>query len=72
MIRFVLEFPAELVALIVKVVVGNTAVGVPVIIPVLVSNDNPEGIEPPAVIAQVDAAPPVLFGVAAVIVVPIE
>lgn len=72
MIRFVLELPDEFVALMVNVVVGNTAVGVPDITPVLVFNDNPDGNEPPAVIAQVDAAPPELVGEAGVIVVPTE
>jgi hypothetical protein len=72
MIRLVLELPAELVAFMVKVVVGNTAVGVPEMIPVEVSNDNPAGNEPPAVIDQLEDAPPVLPGVAGVIVVPTE
>ena len=71
-IKLVLELPPLFVALMVNVVVGNTAVGVPVMTPVEVLNDSPAGIEPPAVMAHVEAAPPVLVGVAAVIVVPTE
>ena len=72
MIRFVLELPVALVALIVKVAVANTAVGVPDMIPVVGSIDKPAGNEPPAVIVQFDDAPPVFVGVAAVIAVPTE
>lgn len=70
MIRLVLELPDELVALMVNVVVENTAVGVPDMMPVVGSIDKPVGSEPPAVITHVDAAPPVLFGTAGVIVPP--
>lgn len=70
MIRLVLELPVELVALMVNVVVENTAVGVPEMIPVVGSIDKPVGKEPPAVIAHVDAAPPVFVGVAGVMVPP--
>ena len=72
MIRLVLELPDELVALMVKVVVENTTVGVPDIMPVVGSMDKPVGNEPPAVMAHVEAAPPVLVGVAGVIVLPTE
>ena len=72
MIRFVLELPAALVALMVKVVVENTTDGVPEMIPVVGSNDKPVGSEPPEVMAHVDAPPPVLLGVAGVIVLPTE
>ena len=39
----VLLLPTELVPVMVYVVVDNTAVGVPEIIPVFVSKDNPAG-----------------------------
>jgi len=68
MIRLVLELPEAFVAVIVNVAVANTEVGVPEIIPVVVSNDKPEGNEP--LIVHVDAAPPVFVGVAGVIGLP--
>ncbi len=70
-IRLVLELPDPLVAFMVNVDVGNTAVGVPEKIPVVTSNDIPAG-KVPLVMAHVEAAPPVLLGVAGVIVVPTE
>ena len=71
MISDVLDEPCALVALIVNVVVAKVTVGVPEIVPVLVSNDKPVG-SVPLVIAKLDAAPPILVGVAGVIVDPTE
>jgi hypothetical protein len=65
----VLDVPCALVALIVKVAVANVTVGVPEIVPVLVSNDKPVG-RVPLVMAKLAAAPPILVGVAGVIVDP--
>ena len=53
--------PAELLASIVMDVAEVTAVGVPVIAPVLVEKDKPEGSEP-LVMDQLVAAPPELVG----------
>ena len=71
MIRLVVDEPFALVAFIVNVVVAKVTVGVPEIVPVLVSNDKPVG-SVPLVIAKLDAAPPILVGVAGVIVEPTE
>jgi hypothetical protein len=60
--------PAELLASIVMDVAEVTAVGVPVMAPVLVENDKPLGSEP-LVIDQLVAAPPVLVGEAVEIAV---
>jgi len=49
MIKLVLLLPAVFVAVMVKVVVGNTTVGVPEITPVVVLNDKPVGKVPPAI-----------------------
>ena len=65
------EVPFALVALIVKVAVGNSTVGVPVITPVDVLKDNPVGNVAP-VMVQVEAAPPVLIGFTGVIGAPTE
>ena len=72
MITVQVELPDEFVACIVKVVVANTAVGVPEMTPVDAFSDRPAGNEPPAVIDQLDEAPPVFVGVAGVMVVPTE
>ena len=71
MISDVLDEPCALVAFIVNVVVAKVTVGVPEIVPVLVSKDKPVG-SVPLVIAKLDAAPPMLVGVAGVIVEPTE
>ena len=71
MISDVLDEPCALVAFIVNVVVAKVTVGVPAIVPVLVSKDKPVG-SVPLVIAKLDAAPPMLGGVAGVIVEPTE
>jgi hypothetical protein len=64
----VLPLPAEFVAITVEVVVADTAVGVPDIIPVVVSNDRPAGTA--VLIDQLVAGPPVLAGVSELIAVP--
>ena len=66
-----LDDPCALVAFIVNVVVAKVTVGVPEIVPVLVSNDKPEG-KVPTVIVKLEAAPPIFVGVAGVIVDPTE
>ena len=70
-IRDVLDDPCAFVAFMVNVVVAKVTVGVPEIVPVLVSNDKPVG-RVPLVIEKLDAAPPILVGVAGVIVEPTE
>ena len=55
----------------VNVAVAKVTVGVPEIVPVLVSNDKPEG-KVPTVIEKLEAAPPIFVGVAGVIVDPTE
>ena len=50
----------------------KTEDGVPEITPVVAFNVKPAGNEPPAVTDQLEDAPPVLVGVAGVMVVPTE
>ena len=63
--------PVAFVAVIVNVVVGKTTVAAPEITPVVVLKDKPAGNVPP-LIEKPDATPPVLIGVAGVIVAPTE
>lgn len=72
MVTVVLPLPVAFVAVMVYVVDAFVAVGVPEITPVDVLNDKPEGNDPPAVMAQLVAAPPVLAGVRELIVAPTE
>lgn len=65
MVTVAVELPPELVAVTVYVVELLTAVGVPEIAPVELSNDNPAGRA--GVISQFVTAPPVEVGVAVVI-----
>ena len=64
----VFPLPPALLAVIVYVAADEVAVGVPEITPVLVLNDKPAGNA--GLIDQLVAAPPVLVGVHALIVVP--
>ncbi len=64
----VVPVPPSLSAEIVYVVTGDGVVGVPVIIPVLVSNIKPSGRSGP--IEYVSGGPPVLAGVQVLMVVP--
>ena len=60
--------PAELLAsIVIDAVVAVTAVGVPVMAPVLVENDKPAGSEP-LVMDQLVATPPELVGLTVEIV----
>ena len=61
--------PAELVAVIEYCVAEKLAAGVPVITPVVVENDRPDGKE--GEIAQEAAVPPVLVGASERIAVPV-
>ena len=63
----VLPLPPALVAVTVYVVMVDNAVGVPEIVPVVVSKDRPAGND--GLIDQLVAAPPVLVGLQLVIAV---
>ena len=68
MVKIALLLPPALVAVTVYVAVAVTAVGVPVITPVLVFNDKPAGSD--GLTDQLTTAPPVLVGVHELIAVP--
>ena len=68
MVKVALLLPPALVAVTVYVAVAVTAVGVPVITPVLVLNDKPAGSE--GLTDQLTIAPPILIGVHVLMAVP--